>query len=343
MRAHRPALVAALCIAAASCNSGSPAAPGKRDRSHEVISDAAHNSGTPGIYFLRPMMPAQPAQLGHSAPPGSFGGPWVVIDRISLPAGCVNDCPAQVITPNVTTITRTATSDGTGIPVSKGDARNRLVYHVNRVPPPPGDSEPDADLDDVPDGYWSTHWESDDFGTLVNGIYRAHVFVGSVAQPLELGFADIEIVPDGISNAVWKKIDRTEFVPLKFGHTLLITFQIEPSALVCLGVACTASDSCHLAGVCDRSTGACSTRPRRTAPLARPTAVSATAGAARARPGTRSRTGPARRSTAASSITAGATALPSAPAPGPARTSAAATRATPATARAARPASPSPA
>ena len=79
----------------------------------DVISDAVHNDGTPGFYFLTPMVPAMPTQLAPSAPPGSFGGPWVVIDGVSLsPAGCTSDCIATVITPNVTTITRTGTSNG---------------------------------------------------------------------------------------------------------------------------------------------------------------------------------------------------------------------------------------
>jgi hypothetical protein len=197
-----------------------------------LISDAVHDQGTPGFYFLPPMVPSFPAQLAASAPPSAVVGPWVVIDSVSLsPAGCTTDCVATVLTPNVTTITPTGTSTGTAIPLSKGDARNRVKYHVNRDASNAAEAEPDDDLDDVPDGYWSARWNSEDFGTVVNGFYRAHIYASVDGSPLELGFADIEVVPDGISKAAYRKIDRSLYTPLKYGRSLGINFQIQPEAL----------------------------------------------------------------------------------------------------------------
>jgi hypothetical protein len=224
-----------------------------------VISDSDHNGGTPGFYFLEPMTPHQPARLGPSAPPSTVVGPWVVIDQVSLsPSGCMSNCVATVVTANVTTITTSGTASGAGIPVGKGDARNRLRFHTNGVKIP-NDDEPDDDLDDVPDGYWATHWDSDDFGTKIDGFYRVHVFVSLAGSPVELGFADVQIVPDRVSAAAFRKIDRTELVPLRSGHTLQINFQIQPAALSrCANVVCATPDACHAPGMCDPASGLCS-------------------------------------------------------------------------------------
>lgn len=215
-----------------ACSSGVPAGETTSSTRQTVIFDAVHGHGNGGFYFLPPMVPSLPSSLAASAPPSSLVGPWVVIDRVSLaPVGCTTDCVATVITANVTTITPTGTSDGTGIPISKGDARNRVQYHVNHGRVDAADFEPDDDLDDVPDGYWAAHWDSDEFGTVIDGFYRAHIYTSVNGSALELGFADIEVVPDDVSKAVYRKIDRSLYAPLKYGHTLAIDFQIQPAAL----------------------------------------------------------------------------------------------------------------
>ncbi len=220
---------AAVC----ACSSDIPAGEKFSSTNEAVISDAVHGQGSAGFYFLPPMVPSIPSSLAASAPPSSLVGPWVVIDRVALsPAGCTTACIATILTPNVTTITPTGTSDGTGIPIRKGDARNRVQYHLNHAAVNTDDAEPDDDLDDVPDGYWAAHWDSDDFGTVIHGFYRAHIYTSVSGAALELGFADIEVVPDSVSKAAYRKIDRSLYAPLKYGHSLAIDFQIQPRALV---------------------------------------------------------------------------------------------------------------
>ena len=234
-----------LTLAALAACQAKDAAP--RDlpgTSRQVISDAAHNFGTPGFYFLPPMVPR----------PGSFGPfrpdvfPVVQIDKVVLsPPGCTSDCTATVVRQRVARWTRFWGTDG-----------RRIRVHLNS-----GwwgwwgwfddDDWTDGD-DDLPDGYFVVRWDSDDFGVFPNGIYRVRVLVPSSGSLLELGFSDVEVVA---STRQFRKVDTSEFTPLIDGRTLKIKFRIDTPALACVNVSCPANPD-GTPGTCDPHTGQCS-------------------------------------------------------------------------------------
>jgi hypothetical protein len=68
------------------------------------------------------------------------------------------------------------------------------------------------------------NWHTNDSDLNVDRTYRIQVWVGGV----ELGYADVDVVAD---QKQLKKVDTSEFVPLKSGRTLPIRFRIEEGAL----------------------------------------------------------------------------------------------------------------
>lgn len=100
-------LAAFVCVLA--CRSTDRAPQDNSTIAQDVISDAAHNSGTPGFYFLPPMVP-RPAAFGPLRPDVQ---PVVRIDRVALsPAGCTSDCIATILQAGVAQWTRVSGSDG---------------------------------------------------------------------------------------------------------------------------------------------------------------------------------------------------------------------------------------
>ena len=225
------AVAAAALSSLLACEQGVPArAP---QRSAAEFYDASHNAGTAGFHFLTPIV-ANPAGLGPSA---AGVTPTVTIDQISVsPEGCAVNCTVTVLRRAVTVL----------------QPGNGLHYHQNHQTP-----DGDADLDDVPGGYWDGHWDSDDFCTALWGFYRAHVTVpASGGGVFELGYADIEIVKTtDPHNKQFRKIDSSEYVALAEGKSLRINFHIEPAALFCTR-PCAAVDQCHTVA-CDPSRAAC--------------------------------------------------------------------------------------
>ncbi len=218
-------------------------APELASRSAALISDAVHGAGTAGFYFLPPLVP-QPAVQGVFS---AGVEPTVVIDRVDA-----SGAPLE----RVATFTM---QTGPGSETLRLGAEGGHHYIVN--------------------------WHTADFGLDPAATYRIGVDVPSG----RLGFADVDVVGTG---GQLRHVDRDEYVPLLNGRTLPIKFRIEqiavdgdldgvldwldvcPSvadpdqrdtdgdgrgdACECLGVTCVASDVCHLAGVCDPTTGACS-------------------------------------------------------------------------------------
>src|SRR5581483_7249512 len=233
------AILGVLALAACHANDSAPQA-GFAANSRSVISDGAHNDGTPGFYFLPPVVP----------PPANFGPfrpdvfPTVQIDQVRLsPAGCASDCPATGGKANVARWTRFWGSD----------LRHSEVHLTSGWAGWRGwnDDDDDSDGDDgVPDGYFVVRWDSDDFGVVVRGIYRVRILVPSNGGQLELGYADVEIAAN---KKQFRKVNTTDYVPLLDGRSLKIKFRIDTPALACVNVTCPA------AGSCDPGTGQCTT------------------------------------------------------------------------------------
>src|SRR5271157_39615 len=100
------ALVCVLALTSSCARSGSePTAVLQQD----VISDANHDDGTPGFYFLPPMVPL-PSTFGSFVPTAQ---PVVQIDKIELsPAGCSTNCIEKVVEAGVARWTRRSGSGG---------------------------------------------------------------------------------------------------------------------------------------------------------------------------------------------------------------------------------------
>ncbi len=226
-------------LAIAGCHANDPAPQASfSGAGRYVISDGTHNEGTPGFYFLPPIVPG----------PGNFGPfrpdvfPTVQIDQVTLsPAGCTSDCDATVVRANVAYWTRFWGSDWRRI-------RVHLTSSWGGWRGWNDDDDGDDGDDGVPEGYFVVRWDSDDFGVAVRGIYRVRVMVPSNGDQLELGFADIEIVAN---KKQFRNVNTTEYVPLIDGRTLKIKFRIDTPALACVDVTCPSG------GECDPQTGQC--------------------------------------------------------------------------------------
>ncbi|MGZ6123943.1 MAG: hypothetical protein ACXWLR_03230, partial [Myxococcales bacterium] len=180
-----PVVLVSLALAGCRAKDGAPQ-PAFSVSRNNVISDGTHNSGTPGFYFLPPMVPG-PSNFGPFRPDVL---PTVQIDKVTLsPAGCTSDCQATVVTPNVAHWTRFWGSDWRRIRVHLTNSWGGWRGWDD------DDDWSDCDDDnDVPEGYFVVRWDSDDFGVSVHGIYRVRVTVPSNGGQLEIGFADVEIV-----------------------------------------------------------------------------------------------------------------------------------------------------
>jgi formylglycine-generating enzyme required for sulfatase activity len=241
-----------------------------------AISDATHGEGTAGFYFLPPMIPRAPPD-GELA---AAATPTVRIDQINPATGA--------------SIRFVARFTATGGPVGE-----RVRTKLRGRPCDPDDTDGDGDPEGYFVARWHSARDTacDRDGiyrvrVLVPALANGQCLSGRplAGDGCELGFADVDIVRN---RREFRTIDRDEFVPLIRGETLRIKFRIEHAAVDrdrdgaldwsdncptvanadqrdsvgdhvgdacrCLSVACRAVDSCHSVGVCNPTTGRCST------------------------------------------------------------------------------------
>src|SRR5439155_417843 len=128
-----------------------------RSRTELAISDGAHQGGTPGFFFLPPLV-AQPGTGGAFDPDIAALSPQVAICDITL--GPDRDCGGA--TRAIVVYTTTTTPAITVVPSAE-------TYQVN----------------------WDTKLE----GLITAHTYRVHVAAGKSGTRRELGFADVWLTP----------------------------------------------------------------------------------------------------------------------------------------------------
>src|SRR2546422_493712 len=189
-------LVATSLLAVAACSSDRhPTAPGTGPAFD--ISDAAHQGGTPGFFFLPPLV-AQPTTGGEFDADIATLNPQVAICDITL--GPDVDCggSSEGATPAIVLYTTTSTPAITVAPTA-------AAYSVN----------------------WDTKLE----GFVTDHTYRAHVAAGGNGARRELGFADVVLTT---TPGQVKDLATGDLISLNDGRTLPIRFRIEsgiPGAL----------------------------------------------------------------------------------------------------------------
>ncbi len=190
-------LVATSLLAVAACSSDrNLTAP--RNRPEFAISDGAHQGGTPGFFFLPPLVP-QPTTGGTFDADIAALNPRVAICDIS--GGPDTDCggSSEGATPAIVVYTSTSTPAITV--VSSGER-----YQVN--------------------------WDTKLAGLNTGDTYRVHVAAGAIGTRRELGFADVVLTttPGQVLD-----LATGDFIALNDGRTLPIRFRIEsgiPGTLV---------------------------------------------------------------------------------------------------------------
>src|SRR3989454_9821509 len=188
-------LLAALLAVAACSPDGRLTAP--RPGPAFDISDAVHEGGTPGFFFLPPLV-AQPATGGAFDADIATLNPQVAICDITL--GPDADCggSSEGATPAIVVYTSTSTPAITVVPTAS-------TYSVN----------------------WDTKLE----GFVTDHTYRAHVAAGGNGARRELGFADVVLTT---TPGQVKDLATGDLISLNDGRTLPIRFRIEsgiPGAL----------------------------------------------------------------------------------------------------------------
>src|SRR5260370_12696303 len=152
----RRGLFARLSLAAvvAACSPGDRAtAP--RTGPEFAVADAGHQGGTPGFFFLPPMV-AQPLFSGTFDADIATLNPQIAICDITN--GPDTNCGGAGGAPAVVIFTTTSTPPITGDPTDQ-------QYQVN--------------------------WDTQGAGDLAGHIYRVHVRAGALGSRRELGFADV--------------------------------------------------------------------------------------------------------------------------------------------------------
>lgn len=97
------------------------------------------------------------------------------------------------------------------------------------------------------DPAYIVNWHTKEFSLDATHIYRIHVLLNNRS----LGFADVQIF--ATKNEA-KRADTNQYVPLLSDGTLPIKFWMN----ACAPVVCAVLDQCHVAGICEISTGTCS-------------------------------------------------------------------------------------
>jgi formylglycine-generating enzyme required for sulfatase activity len=247
-------------LLAVGCSSTDTPGEGPTHRAAQaVISDQLHNGGTPGFFFLPPMVP-RPAHYGDFLPTAN---PTVRIDELDA-----QDRVRRTLATFTTTSPR---------------SQERIQIVTERRPGRDGDNDPE--------GYFLVSWDTEDERLSVNARYRVRVLVPAVGGGTrELGFADVQVVRD---KREFRTVDTANFTPLFNGRVLEIKFRIDPpvvdqdgdgrldrqdncptvpnadqldsdrdrvgDACECLDVTCQdPRNECRLVGTCDPRDGRCS-------------------------------------------------------------------------------------
>src|SRR2546423_1157880 len=179
-------LVPALLIVEACASGDRPTAP--RPRPEFAISDGVHESGTPGFYFLPPMV-AQPTVSGTFDADITTLNPAIAICDITN--GPDNNCGGAGGTSAVIVFTTTSTPAITVDPTTP-------QYQVN--------------------------WNTRGAGFVAGHTYRVHVTAGASGARRELGFADVLLTT---TPGQAKFLQTGDIIVLQDGRTLPLHVRIE--------------------------------------------------------------------------------------------------------------------
>src|SRR5438552_7737169 len=178
-------LVAALLIVEACASGDRPTAP--RSRPEFAISDAVHEGGTPGFYFLPPMVALPTFSGTFDADITTLNPAIAICDITSSPDA---NCGSSGGTPAVRVFT-TATT-------------------------------PAITLDPTTPQY-QVKWDTREAGFVADHTYRLHVTAGASGARRELGFADVLLT----TTPGQAKDVAPDLIVLKDGRPLPIHFRIE--------------------------------------------------------------------------------------------------------------------
>lgn len=181
-------LTSLLAVAACSSDDRPPTAPGGPPQFD--ISDAAHQGGTPGFFFLPPIV-ALPA----------FGG--------------VFDADIATLNPQVAICDVTAGPDVDCGGTSAG-ATPALVVYTPGTTPALGLA--------LTDEVYQVTWDTKLPGFVPGNTYRVHVTAGVSGARRRLGFADVQLTS---TPGLVKELATGDIVVLNDGRTLPIRFRIE--------------------------------------------------------------------------------------------------------------------
>ena len=177
-----------LLIAAACLSSDRPTAPPTGPEFD--VSDGAHEAGTPGFFFLPPMV-AQP----------TFSGTF--------------DADITTLNPQIAICDVTSGPDVTCGGSSAGATPAVIVFTTSTTPA--------ITLDPTTPQY-RVNWDTQGAGFVASHTYRVHVTGGASGTRRELGFADAALTT---TPGQAKDVATGDLIVLKDGRTLPIQFRIE--------------------------------------------------------------------------------------------------------------------
>src|SRR6266571_5045541 len=179
-------LVPALLIVEACASGDRPTAP--RPGPEFAISDGVHEGGTPGFYFLPPVV-AQPAFSGTFDADITTLNPQIAICDITN--GSDSNCGAT------------------------GGTSAVIVFTTTSTP---------AITVDLTTPQYQVNWNTRGAGFVAGNTYRVHVTAGASGARRELGFADVLLTT---TPGQAKNVATGDLIVLKDGRPLPIHFRIE--------------------------------------------------------------------------------------------------------------------
>src|SRR5437899_2325696 len=179
-------LVPALLIVEACASGDRPTAP--RPGPEFAISDGVHEGGTPGFYFLPPMV-AQPAFSGTFDADITTLNPQIAICDITN--GPDNNCGGA------------------------GGTSAVIVFTTTSTP---------AITVDLTTPQYQVNWDTQGAGFVASHTYRVHVTAGASGARRELGFADVLLTT---TPGQAKDVTTGDLIVAKNGRALPIHFRIE--------------------------------------------------------------------------------------------------------------------